>query len=140
MKNMKSILNAISLFTLVLCGFLTVHLLYLTYYPIKILELVKFETEQKVVKRGETLAYHLDFKKFKPYRAEIKYFLVDGIIIRLEDGGTYRVPGTHEVKNERVIPTTVLPGVYRYRVEIRYVLTPWRDVLYTWESNEFQVK
>lgn len=137
---MSKILNTISLFTLFLCAILTVHLLYLTYYPIKVLELVKFETAQKVVKRGETLAYELDFKKYKPYRAEIKYFLVDGIIIRLEDGGTYRNPGEHEVKNERVIPATILPGIYRYRIEIRYVLLPWRDILYTWESNEFQVK
>ena len=137
---MKNLLNAISLFTLILCTMLTIHLMYFTYYPIEVVKLRKFVTTQKVVKRGEALPYDLEFDKLKPYHADVKYFLVDGIIIRLEDGGTYREPGVHQVKNERIIPTTILPGTYRFRIEIRYQLLPWRDILYVWESNTFQVK
>lgn len=137
---MKKIFNAIAYVTLIFTAILVTHALYLTYYPFQVVTLYKFLTTKNVVNRGEMLPFVLEFKKSNDFRGEIKYYLVDGIIVRLEDGGTKRNIGEHEVRNEKIIPTTILPGVYKFRIELLYNITPWRDILYTWESNEFTVK
>ena len=137
---MKRFFNILTYITLVLTTILVVQALYLTYFPFKVVELIKFETAKKVVKRGETLQYVLDFKKNYNFIAQVKYFLVDGIIVSMEDGSTHRSIGSFTVKNEKVIPTTILPGNYKMRIEMTYKISLWRDLVYVWESNYFRVE
>lgn len=138
-NKIRNIFICISYGTIIMLTILAGYLLYLSFYPFEIVKLKKFEILDTQIKRGELLRYELDFVKKKNFTSNVKYFLVDGIIIQLEDYGTQRSVGKHETLNARVVPTTVGRGVYKMRIEITYKITAWREVVYVWDSNTFTI-
>lgn len=135
----RNIFICISYGTILMLTILTAYLLYLSFYPFEIVKLKKFEVLDTQIKRGELLRYELDFEKKKDFNSSIKYFLVDGIIIQLEDYGAQRHVGKYKTLNARIVPTTVGKGVYKMRIEITYKITAWREVVYVWDSNTFTI-
>lgn len=129
----------LSYVTIGLSAFLLFYLLYLSFYPFTVVKLNSFNIETPVVKRGELLVYTLDFEKLRPFKGDIRYFFIDGIIVQLEPTNITRPVGEQSVRRGRVVPTTVLPGVYKMRIELDYKITAWRTISYIWESNPFEV-
>lgn len=132
-------LIATSYFTLLITSLFIAYLYYLTFYPIKVVELQKFTVDNVRVKRGGQINYTLDFTKYRPYKPEVKYYLVDGIVVQLEEYGSFQEVGNHHLVRTKTIPTTILPGTYKLRIEIKYGITAWRELTYVWESNEITV-
>lgn len=133
------VLIGMSYFTLIITSALIAYLFYLTFYPIKVVELHSFTVDNLRVKRGGTINYSLDFEKFRPYKPDVKYYLVDGIVVQLEEYGSFQEVGKHHLVRTKTIPTTILPGTYKLRIEIKYDITAWREVTYVWESKEITI-
>jgi hypothetical protein len=136
---MKKFFICLSYITLILTAILLSYLIYLSFYPFQIVKLHRFTIVTPVVKRGELLTYELDFIKQRAFRADIRYYFVDGIIVQLEPSGIKRPVGEQEISQSRVVPTTIVPGVYKLRIELDYKITAWRTVSYVWESDTFKV-
>lgn len=136
---MSNFFKNLSYITITLSAILLFYLIYLTFYPFQIVKLHRFNIVTPVVKRGELLTYELDFKKIKPFKADIQYYFVDGIIVKLEPAGIVKATGEHEVIQSRVVPTTVVPGIYKFRIELEYKITAWRTISYVWESGPFEI-
>lgn len=132
-------LIAMSYFTLILTSALIAYLFYLSLWPMEIVRLKEFRMETNVAKRGEMFSYYLDFEKLRDYKSESRYYLVDGIIIRLEEKGVQRKPDSYKIISSRQVPKTINAGMYKMRIEIDYVITPWRTITYVWESNQFKI-
>lgn len=128
-----------SYFTLILTSALIAYLFYLSLWPMEIVRLKDFHMESNLVKRGEMFSYYLDFEKLKDYKSETRYYLVDGIIIRLEEKGVQRKPSTYKIISSRQTPKTINPGIYKMRIELDYRILPWRTITYVWESNQFKI-
>ena len=130
----------LSSITLVLTTLLLAYVMYLTFYPIEIVKLHSLKVLTTEVKRGEPFTYQMDFDKYIDYRAKIKYFFVDGVILRLEESGIHREEGLNQVAiSSRTTPLAINPGEYRFRIELEYKILPWRTIEYVWESNKFTV-
>lgn len=104
-----------------------------------IVRLHSFTVDSKKIKRGEFITYNLEFQKLRNYNATTRYYFVDGIIVQLEGAGVLRVPGEYKTSNSRIVPTTIVPGTYKMRIELDYKITAWRTISYVWESNTFEI-
>lgn len=136
---MKRFLIYLSYFTLIITAVFIAYLFYLSFYPFTIVKLNSFTVESKTVRRGELITYNLDFQKIKNYNATTRYYFVDGIIVQLEGSGILRSVGEYKTMSKRVVPTTIVPGTYKMRIELDYKITAWRTVSYVWESNTFEI-
>ena len=140
MEKLRNIMIFLSSITLVLTTILMAYLIYLTFYPIEIVKLNSLKVLTTEVKRGEPFTYQMDFDKYIDYRAKIKYFFVDGVILRLEESGIHKEEGLNQVAmSSRITPLAINPGEYRFRIELEYKILPWRTIEYVWESNKFTV-
>jgi hypothetical protein len=139
-NGVRNVLISMTYFTLVLTSSFILYLFYLSFWPFNIVTLHEFTTVEKTIKRGEDLHYNLKFTKYVDAPSNIKYFLVDGVVLRLEADSTYRQTGSHSAYISRKIPTTINGGRYKLRIEIMYEIAPWRHITYTWESNDFLIQ
>lgn len=136
---MKRIIYIASMTIIISAMFLVAYFYYLTFFPINVVTLNSFTVRDQEVQRGNHITYDLDFIKHKDYAPKVDYYLVDSITIKLDPGGARKPIGNTKNTLVKRIPTTILPGEYRLRIELEYPITQWRSIYYTWESNQFTV-
>lgn len=134
------ILNYLSFLTLILGFIFIIYAFYLSFYPFEAITLNDFQVTNSEVKKGEFITYKLDFIKHLNIKPEISYYLVDGAVYPLVEGGINRPVGQSTPILEKKIPETINTGKYRLRIELEYPITSWRSLYYSWTSNEFIVK
>lgn len=125
---------------LVFANFIVVYVVYLLFYPIKVVELKRFEVREDMVKRGDTVTVDIEFYKYHPYRGEISWYIRNGLAFELADGGRYRPVGKNVDTIKIRIPDNpaLVPGEHTIQVDISYnLLGGLRTINYTWVTEPF---
>lgn len=128
----------LAILTFVLVLSITLYMYYLTFYPFKIVKFNRFEVAQKEVLAGESIQLYMDFEKFYDYKADIKFYIVDGVSYLIPSGGTHRKTGKNTTIRDIKIPSS-FEGTYHVEVALSYQITPFRQINYVIKSNEFEI-
>lgn len=137
---MKQLLYIFSMTGIVAANFLVAYILYLSFYPLKIVELKSPPVVQEAeAKPGDHIHVQMEFIKLKDYRSNIIWSLVNGEAYQIESGRTVRQPGEHFIVRTLQIPEIASADTYHVEIDIEYEITPWRKINYKWITNEFKV-
>lgn len=137
---MKQLLYALAMSGIITANILALYLIYLSFYPIKIVELTAPPVvEEAVVNPGDEVHIRMEFTKLRDYRSEIIWSLVNGEVYQIESGRTIRKPGEHVVLRTIDIPKIAHADTYHVEIDIEYTITPWRKINYKWLTNTFEV-
>lgn len=93
----------------------------------------------KQVKAGETVLLDMQFDKKSNCTPEIKWYLVNGFVLRLSDSGVKRPLGQQNYIREVSIPETAPTHKVHLRIEYSCRVNPLRVISYSWDSEEFEV-
>ena len=133
----NSLLEYITLMLLLV--FLMV-LMYYSFYPFKITTLNSMDIDKKEYCRGEYVQVDINFTKHRDIQAKIDWYIVDGIVFKLESPGISRMVGENAIHVSKQIPFSILPGEYSLRVESTYHIHPLREPIVTiWNTPRFKV-
>ena len=114
--------------------------MYYSFYPFKIVTLNHFRVDKEEYCRGEYVQIDIDFTKYRNVKSEINWYIVDGIVFKLESPGITRPTGDNKLKRIKQIPHSILPGEYSLRVQATYYIHPLREpVVVEWDSPRFKV-
>lgn len=137
---MRQLFYALAMSGIITANILALYLIYLSFYPIKVVELKSPPVVQESqAKPGDHVHVQLEFNKLKDYRSDIIWSLVNGEVYQIDSGRTIRQPGEHFIVRSLQIPESVDPDTYHIELDIEYEITPWRKVNYKWTTNTFQV-
>lgn len=110
------------------------------FYPFKPVELRSFAINKDTYCLGEFAEVTIEFTKNIDAKAEIEWYIVDGIIFQLDSPGISRPVGENVSYSTKQIPLSLNPGKYRFRIEIYHDIHPTRQPIHTtWESPWFEV-
>lgn len=139
----KQVLNMLLIPIMLGINLVGMYLTYLLFWPLNIVELSSFEVKDSVVRKGEHAQFVLSFNKRLDYKPEVSWYLVDGTVIKLNEGSVRRPVGQQIYNREIFIPdSNNIPAdrTYRLQADISYpILNGLRTVNYIWTSNEFTV-
>lgn len=137
---MKQLFYTFSMSGIIAANFIAAYLIYLSFYPIKIVDLKSAPVVQESqVRPGDHVHVQLEFNKLKDYRSDIIWSLVNGEVYQIESGRTVRQPGEHFIVRSLRIPELAYPDTYHIEVDIEYTVLPWRKINYKWVTNSFEV-
>ena len=113
---------------------------YYAFYPFKVTQLHSISINSPEYCLEELVNIEIDFTKYMDITAEIRWFIVDGIIIELDSPGVSRPIGQNRVVVSKFIPRTILPGTYNFRVQSTYNIHPLRTpTVVSWDTPKFEV-
>jgi hypothetical protein len=73
-------------------------------------------------------------------QANIKWYIVDGIVYELDSPGISRPEGENHVVVSKQVPYSILPGKYNMRIEATYQVHPLhKEIINTWNTPTFTV-
>lgn len=107
MKALETLLLKIAIPFMVVVNLLAIYVGYLAFYPINVVELYDFRSNQDVVRKGEYADFTLMFNKHKDYTPSVKWYLVDGVVLELADGGVRRPLGNKATQRLFLYPTAL---------------------------------
>lgn len=137
---MRQLFYALAMSGIITANILALYLIYLSFYPIKIVDLKSAPiVQESQAKPGDHVHVQLEFDKLKDYRSNIIWSLVNGEVYQIESGRTVRQPGDHFIVRTLQIPEIVGADTYHVEIDIEYEITPWRKVNYKWVTNSFEV-
>lgn len=114
--------------------------LYYSFYPFKITTLESIGIDNAEYCRGDWVQVELKFIKHMDVQAQIKWYIVDGIVYELESPGVSRLPGDNHLLILKQIPYSILPGRYSLRMEATYLIHPLhKPIVNTWNTPTFEV-
>lgn len=115
--------------------------LYYAFYPFKVTTLNSIGIDKAEYCRGEWVKIDIDFQKHMDIQAEIKWYIVDGIVYQLDSPGISRPAGQNIITVSKQVPHSILPGVYNMRIEMKYMVHPLHNPIITsWNTPKFIVK
>lgn len=115
--------------------------LYYAFYPFKVTTLNSIGIDKEEYCRGDWVKVEMDFTKHMDIQAEVKWFIVDGIVYQLDSPGISRPEGSNKITVSKQVPHSILPGVYHLRVEMKYNIHPLHNPIITgWDTPKFNVK
>lgn len=115
--------------------------LYYAFYPFKITTLNSIGIDRPEYCRGEWVKVNLDFQKHMDIQAEIKWYIVDGVVYQLDSPGISRPAGQNIITVSKQVPHSILPGVYNLRLEMKYLVHPLHNpIVDSWNTPKFVVK
>lgn len=113
---------------------------YYAFYPFRITTLHSMGIDKPEYCRGEWVRVEMDFEKHMDIQADIKWYIVDGIVYQLDSPGISRPEGQNKVTVSKQVPHSVLPGEYNLRIEMEYNVHPLRSPIITsWDTPKFTV-
>lgn len=117
-------------------------ILYFTLYPFQPYTFHYMKTDKISYCRGEKVTITISFRKNMNVQPSIKWFIVDGTVLPLDDIEVITLPlGENKVLSYKKVPESILTGMYRFRLEQAPIVHPLHSpILYTWNTNEFEVK
>lgn len=140
MRNLK-IFYYISIASLIFSAIVIFLSIYVLTSPINVVEFKKFEVIEKKVKKGDPVTIHMEFVKKFDARGEIRWYLVDGAVIQLNNVlSSRRSVGDADSYRQIIIPDSsyVGCGEYALKVQIDYqILGGIRSLFYEQTSNKF---
>ena len=107
--------------------------------PYNVIEGGSLVTDRYYVKAGETINYHTDYCKHYDMPGKLSIQLIDTFAYNYNTLDSNAPIGCKGFDRGIYIPKGVPPGNYFLRVTIRYQVNPLREVIYTNETNVFEV-
>ena len=136
----KQLFYALSMSGIIAANFLAVYFIYLSFYPLRIVELKSPPiVQESSAKPGDLIHVQMEFIKLRDYRSDIVWSLVNGEVYQIDSGRTIRQPGEHFIVRSLQVPEGARPDTYHVELDIEYAITPWRKVNYKWTTNTFEV-
>lgn len=136
LSEMKILMRLTSISILMLMGIF----FYWSFWPFQpIIMQTPIEVMNKQVKAGESVLLNMNFDKRSDCTPDIKWYLVDGFVLRLSDSGVKRPQGKQNYIREVVIPETAPTHRVHLRIEYSCRVNPVRVMQYSWDSEEFEV-
>lgn len=128
-------LTSVSIITL-MCIFF-----YWSFWPF---EPIRMQTPIQVltpqVKAGESVTLNMNFNKRSDCTPEIKWYLVDGFILKLSDSGVRRPKGEQNYVREILIPESApIEKMVHLRIEYSCRVNPLRVINYSWDTEQFEI-
>jgi len=115
-------------------------ILYYSFYPFKVTTLNSIGIDSAEYCRGEWVQIELNFTKHMDIQAQIKWYIVDGIVYELESPGVSRPIGENFLVIAKQVPYSILPGKYNMRIEATYQVHPLhKTIINTWNTPTFTV-
>lgn len=120
-------------------GFMGVFMYY-AFYPFSVTTLNSIAIDKAEYCRGEWVNVEMDFIKHIDAQAEIKWFIVDGVVYQLDSPGVTRPAGQNIITVAKQVPHSILPGDYNLRIEMEYKIHPLHNpITTTWNTPKFKV-
>lgn len=115
-------------------------ILYFAFWPFKVTTLNTISIDNTEYCRGDWVKIEMDFQKHMDVQAEVKWFIVDGVIFELDSPGVSRPQGDNHIIVEKQVPASIVPGTYHMRVEMTYRVHPLHKPITTsWNTPTFTV-
>lgn len=115
-------------------------ILYYAFWPFKITTLNTISVDSAEYCRGEWVKVRIDFKKHMDVVAEVKWYLVDGVIYELDSPGISRSVGDNNFEISKQLPMSVLPGKHHLRVKMTYNVHPLHEpIINFWNTPTFTI-
>lgn len=113
---------------------------YYAFYPVNPVTLHSISIDKDEYCLGEYANITMHFTKHINLQAEIDWYIVDGIIFKLDSPGISRPSGENTVVVKKQIPYSLNPGVYNFRSELKYIVHPIRSPIHVaWNTPDFSV-
>lgn len=138
---MRTLLNAMSYITigLFLMAMVFFWVTFLWPYQPVIWHDKTFPIVTHQVKAGEQVEFIMSYTKNMDVVPTVVWYLVDGTVVRLSQGGITRPIGTSTIHRSLLIPMSTFPGTYHIQLEITYEIYPWRKIYFVQSSDDFKV-
>lgn len=119
-----------------------------TLYPYEIVKFKKedglgrglYIVEDKVIKEGELLRYHVQFEKLSDRQGVMSCFFEDGILFRTPSTLSNQPVGVRDYIQAVEIPQTLPSGEYKYGCLVSYEMYFDKVITYTFYTDEFTVE
>lgn len=116
-------------------------MLYYIYYPFKVTTLNTIGIDAAAYCRGEWVEVEMSFVKHMDVVADVRWYIVDGIVYELDSPGISRPVGDNHFVVSKQIPLSILPGKYHLRTEMEYNVHPFHQaIINTWNTPTFIIK
>lgn len=110
-------------------------------FPYKPSEMVgsKMQIKDHTIKAGNYITVTMNFKKYMDIKPDVKWYLVDGTVLQITHDYPNRPVGTNIYDVKLRIPLNAEPGTYHLQLDLDYKLFAWRNIQYSWVSEDFQI-
>jgi len=116
---------------------------YYLFYPHQVVDMKlnngKIPVINDQVMAGTDVQLYLDFEKKIDCKPEIEWYLVDGFVSLLSDGGIRRPLGKQSFVRLLHIPETAPKTKVHLRIEYKCKINPLKTIYYSWDTEDFQI-
>lgn len=135
------VLYMISVLTLTLSAVLVLYVGYLLLWPVEVMwQQEPITVLNKQVKAGDFVTLEFNYCKYREAVGDVSIYLIDNTIFSLRTVQSNNPVGCRsDLKYPVQIPVTTVPGVYHIREVLDFHINPFRQVHYTYDSENFEV-
>lgn len=131
----------VGIFTLGMAFVVLVYIFIVALYPFEVVTLLEnpISATPKKVYAGQNIEMTMRFEKHMNIKPSISYYLVDGEVILIKSESINRPLGYNERSQIIKIPKGVAQGKYYIQIDLTYPITSFRNIYYSWVTEEFEV-
>lgn len=117
---------------------------YYLFYPYNLIDMTlndngKIPVVEKQIQPGQSITLLMEFDKSYECSPHIDWYLVDGFVLLLADGGIARPTGFNVLARTVKIPDTAPQTRVHLRIEYSCQINPLRTINYSWDTEEFEI-
>lgn len=137
---MKKILDAIICVNWIIIFLGLFYLLFLQFYPFKILDIEgQMGVSPSVVKSGESIIITRRIEKLVDMTAQVSCKFEDGVMFTVPARLSTNIMGQISEDIVVSIPNSLPEGKYSYICDLVFQVSPFRTINYTWQTETFEV-